>query len=196
MTSIQLTLKNMGPEDLTDIKISSSKNFPPEMTIHEFPAISNLPAGAVSSSQNATIGIDFNDSTNVASLYLVASGRTFPVQIQPNVGELVRPVSISEATFDQERAKLRGMNEVEASVELPPAHADDASVKKRVYEAANVLQVPSIDSSLLRFAGLTNSNNYVILLTIEKGQKIIVNCEKMVMSSMLLKEIKTALMHQ
>ena len=181
----------MGSEDLTDIKVGASKNSTPEMSIHPFPAIASLSAGGVS--QNATIGIDFKDSTNAASLFFVASGRTFPVQIQPRVGELLRPVSMTEVTFEMERQKLRGMNEMDAIVEIPPAHADDASVKKRVYQTANVLQVPSIDSGLLRFAGLTHSNKYVILLTIEKGGKIIVNCEKMVMSSMLLKEIKTAL---
>ena len=81
------------------------------MSIHPFPAIASLSAGGTS--QNATIGIDFNDSTNAASLFFVASGRTFPVQIQPRLGELLRPVSMTEVTFEMERQKLRGMNEMD-----------------------------------------------------------------------------------
>ena len=189
MTSIQLTLKNLGTEDLNDIRIGS-QNLAPGMALHEFPAIASLPTGAT---QNATIGIDFNDSTNTASLFFVASSRTHQVQIQPKVGELIRPINMSEANFDQERGKLRGMNEVETTIELPIAHSDDASVKKRIYENGNLLQVPSLESNVLKFAGHTNSNKHVILLSIESGKKLTVNCEKMVMGSMLSKEIKSAL---
>ena len=191
MTSIQLTLKNLGAEDLTEIKIGS-QSLAPGMALHEFPTMASLPTGAT---QNATIGIDFNDSTNPASLYFVASGRTHQVQIQPKVGELIRPINMSEAYFEQERGKLRGMNEVETTIELPAAHSDDASVKKRIYEHSNLLQVPSLESNVLKFAGHTNSKKHVILLSLENGKKLTVNCEKMVMGSMLSKEIKAALQH-
>ena len=57
------------------------------------------------------------------------------------MGELVRAVQMSENLFNSEQSKLRGMNETNATLELPSANCNESSVRKKVYEAANVLQV-------------------------------------------------------
>ena len=98
------------------------------------------------STQTVTIGINFNDSTQTAKFDLVASGRVFTIQIQPQIGELVRGVSMPESLFDQEKLKLTGMNEVDDSFELPSALSDEAGIKKRIYEVANVVQVDQTPS--------------------------------------------------
>ena len=105
MTSIQLSLINTGPEELTDVKIGT-KSLAPGMTMHEFASIASLESYA---DQAVTIGINFNDSTQAAKFDLVASGRVFTVQIQPPIGELIRGVSMPESVFDQEKVKLKGM---------------------------------------------------------------------------------------
>ena len=123
MTSIQLTLNNLGQNDLNDIKIGT-KTLAPGMALHDFPCklvipnsnitqylfmyffsgIAKLNSGA---SQSVNIGINFNDSTQTAKFDLVSSGRIFCISIQAPVGELVKAVTMSEAVFDQEKSKLR-----------------------------------------------------------------------------------------
>jgi len=194
MTSIQLTLKNLGQEALTDLKIGA-KNLSSGMALHEFPGIASLDQG---STQTVTIGINFNDSTQTAKFDLVASGRVFTIQIQPQIGELVRGVSMPESLFDQEKLKLTGMNEVDDSFELPSALSDEAGIKKRIYEVANVVQVPStLEASdiVIKFAGRTTATSSLVLITFSKcgtSAKLVVNCDKMVIGNMLVKEIKKA----
>ena len=70
MTSIQLTLKNLGQEVLTDVKVGA-KSLSPGMSMHEFASLASLEPD---STQTVTIGINFNDSTQSAKFDLVASG--------------------------------------------------------------------------------------------------------------------------
>ena len=194
MTSIQLTLKNLGKEVLTDLKIGA-KTLSPGMTMHEFSGISSLEPDSV---QTVTIGINFNDSTQSARFDLVASGRVFTVQIQPQIGELIRAVSMPETLFDQEKAKLKGMNEVDATFELPSALSDVVGIKKKIYEVANVVQVPSALEAgdvAIKFAGRTVATSSLVLLSLfthGTSAKLVVNCDKMVIGNMLVKEIKQA----
>ena len=74
MTSIQLTLKNLGQEALADVKIGA-KSLSLGMTMHEFASIASLEPD---SAQTVTIGINFNDSTQSAKFDLVASGDNTP----------------------------------------------------------------------------------------------------------------------
>ncbi len=192
MTAIQLTINNMGQDDLSDVKIGS-KSLASGMSMHEFPSIANLPSGVT---QTVTIGINFNDSTQSAKFDFVANGRVFTVQLQPIVGELVRAMSVPESVFEQERAKLRGMNEVEVKFDIPSAASDEATIKKRVYETANVMQVPSLESGSLKFAGTTVANKSWVLMNLkhlEGKATLTVNCEKIVIGSMLAKEIRQSL---
>ena len=83
MTSIQLTLNNLGQEELSDIKVGS-KTLAPGMAMHDFPGLAKLGPGC---SQTVNIGINFNDSTQAAKFDLVSSGRVFPISIQAPVGK-------------------------------------------------------------------------------------------------------------
>ena len=194
MTSIQLILKNLGQEDLTDVKIGA-KTLSAGMALHEFPAIASLAPG---STQSVNIGVNFNDSTQAAKFDMVVSGRVFSVQIQSQIGELIRAVSMPESTFEQERSKLRGMNEVDVNFNLPSASTDEASIKKKIYETANVLQVPALNASEdgLKFAGQTTANHSLVLITFKVNANakatLTVNCEKIVIGNMLAKEISQA----
>ena len=60
-------------------------------------------------------------------------------------GEMLRPIAAPEAFFNSERAKLRGMNETVSKVNVKHEYCgDQESLKKRVYEIANVAQVPCV----------------------------------------------------
>ncbi|XP_008482217.1 AP-3 complex subunit beta-2-like isoform X1 [Diaphorina citri] len=56
-----------------------------------------------------------------------------------------------------------------------------------VYAVANVGLVPSNDG-VLRFAGTSVSSSCLVLVTIDSAE-LTVNCEKMVLGSMLLNEL-------
>ena len=60
-------LNNLSPDDMTEVKIGA-KNLAPGMSLHEFPGIATLAAGA---SQIVTLGINFNDTTQPAKFDLV-----------------------------------------------------------------------------------------------------------------------------
>ena len=60
-------------------------------------------------------------------------------------GELLRPVAIPETAFNSERGKLRGMNETVSKINVKEEYcSDQETLKKRVYEVANVSQVPCV----------------------------------------------------
>lgn len=131
------------------------------------------------------------------------------ITMNPTVGELLQAVRMPENTFNERRAKLSGMNETVVKAMLPSAASDEQTVKKRVYEAANVMQVPSTeegDEPVLKFAGrtLAGSADVLVLLRIRSEQAgnddefvtladIFVHCEKIVIGSMLSKELKNRL---
>jgi len=192
MCNVELTLNNLGSDELTDVKVGA-KRLSPGMAVHDFPAVPNiLPGGNV----NVSLGVNFNDTTQAAKFDLVASGRCHNVNLLPKVGEIVRAVSLPENAFNQEQSKLRGMNETSAEAELPSAHADEDSIKKRIYQAANVIQVPSTEEGVIKFAAqtLTSRSLALVRLTTDgTATKLTINCEKIVVGSMLAKELKEAL---
>ncbi|XP_069700513.1 AP-3 complex subunit beta-1 [Periplaneta americana] len=194
MVSIELTFTNLGTEDLADIKVSQ-KSLPSGMSMHDFAPISVLPVNAV---LPGTIGVDFNDSTQPVSFTISVGGvQSNQATLKAPVGELIRAVTMPEPLFITEQSKLRGMNEHSAVVNLPPAYNDQKIISQRVFEAANVASIPSTDAKTLRFAGQSLSSKSLALVTVKalEGDQInvSVNCEKMVIGSMLLNEIKSLL---
>nr|CAD7200958.1 unnamed protein product [Timema douglasi] len=195
MVSIELTFTNSGADDITDIRVGS-KNLSPGMSMHDFAPVSILPIGAT---LPGTIGVDFNDSTHPLSFEIVLGDeRNCRVILKPPVGELVRPVIMPEALFVTEQNKLRGMNEHSGGVTLPPTCANQKQLCQRVYEAANVAAIPSTELDTLRFAGQTLASKSLVLVTVKRPESaaqanISINCEKMVIGSMLLNEIKSHL---
>jgi AP-3 complex subunit beta len=92
--------------------------------------------------------------------------------------------------------KLTGMNENASSVDLPSGNQDPGTVASKVYEAANVLQVPAMNETEYKFCAQTIGSGCLVLVKVTaSGSKasIVVNCEKMVIGSMLLKDIKSSL---
>jgi len=193
MVAIELTFLNLSTEEVSVIKLGS-KSLPAGMSVHEFPALSNI---LPEQSRSATIGIDYNDTTQAAKIDLVIGSRPYTVSIACPTGEMVRPLNMSHMAFTQEQAKLSGMNEAAGNISLPSTACDAKSVLQRVYQAANILQVPSGDANQLLFAGQTVSGGSLILLSLGLDNMVItVNTEKIVLGNMLLKEIKTALEKQ
>ena len=88
------------------------------------------------------------------------------------------------------------MTENSATVTASSDTPDPQTFCNCVYEMANVLQVPSTDENMYYFASKTYAAGVDALVTLKvKDDKITVtvNCEKMVIGSMLVKDLKAAL---
>ena len=87
------------------------------------------------------------------------------------------------------------MTENSANVELAPNHRTAESLCMCIHQVANVLQVSSTDENAYYFAGKTLASEVLLLITVqanseEGNAKIIVNCEKLVIGSMMTKDIQ------
>ncbi|XP_042304244.1 AP-3 complex subunit beta-1 isoform X2 [Sceloporus undulatus] len=100
MVSVQVTLTNTSDQKMENIHLDERK-LPAGMRVHMFNSIESLEPGK---SITVTMGIDFCDSTQAASFLLCTKGDQFSVNIQPPVGELFLPVTMSEKDFKKEQA--------------------------------------------------------------------------------------------
>ncbi|NWR22083.1 AP3B1 protein, partial [Emberiza fucata] len=200
MVPVQVTLTNTTDQKIENIHIGEKK-LPPGMRMHEFNPIECLePAGSIT----ATMGIDFCDSTQAASFQLCTKDDHFNVNIQPPVGELLLPVTMSEKDFKKEQGMLTGMNETSTTIAVAPQNSTRLVIIERKETLAvfdlNILS----DFSLFfffpfpsRFAAKTVHSGSLMLVTVELKEsstaQLIINTEKTVIGSVLLRELKPVL---
>ncbi|KAM6302458.1 AP-3 complex subunit beta-1 isoform 1-T1 [Podargus strigoides] len=193
MVSVQVTVTNTTDEKIENIHIGEKK-LPAGMRMHEFNPIECLePAGSI----NISLGIDFCDSTQTASFQLCTKDDHFNVNIQPPVGELLLPVSMSEKDFKKEQGMLTGMNETSATITVAPQNSTRLTVIEKMVKAANLGVVPSGEDNIHRFAAKTVHSGSLMLVTVELKEsstaQLIINTEKTVIGSVLLRELKPVL---
>uniref|UniRef100_A0A8C1ZZB9 AP-3 complex subunit beta n=1 Tax=Cyprinus carpio TaxID=7962 RepID=A0A8C1ZZB9_CYPCA len=191
MVSLQLTLSNSSDQALENIHISEKSST--GQNIHRFNAIERLEPQA---SVTVSMGVDFNDSTQAANFQLCTKEDEFSVSIQPAVGELLLPITMSEADFTKEQGKLMGMNESSATITMKPENVSSQSVNRKVVSVANIGVIPSSQENIYRFAGKTVSSGSLVLVSValkDPDAVITINTEKTVIGSMLLRQFKTAL---
>uniref|UniRef100_A0A8C9TXX8 AP-3 complex subunit beta n=1 Tax=Scleropages formosus TaxID=113540 RepID=A0A8C9TXX8_SCLFO len=192
MVSVQLTLTNGRDQPLEDICVGEAG--PPGIAIHRFATIERLQPEA---SITVSMGIDFNDSTQAANFQLCTKTDQFSVSIQPAVGELLMPVTMTEQDFLKEQGQLTGMNESSVTITIAPDSMSSQPVGRKVVSVANMGVVPSSQNSIHRFAAKTVSSGSLVLSSVVLQEastaKLVVNTEKTVLGSVLLRELKTAL---
>ncbi|XP_065179887.1 AP-3 complex subunit beta-1-like [Sycon ciliatum] len=150
-------------------------------------------------SRTVSIGVDFKDTLNPAVFDISCRTGKFSVKIPPIVGEIIQGAVVSEADFKQRSSQLKGMNESTGQATLKSAQ-EMHSLCQCVLHSAGLSLVQRSgndgdDDSTLFFAGRTTSGHVTVLLRVAMDGtdvKLTCNCEKMVIGSMLLKEIKTA----
>ncbi|NXC87720.1 AP3B1 protein, partial [Cercotrichas coryphoeus] len=193
MVPVQVTVTNTTDQKIENIHIGEKK-LPPGMRMHEFNPRECLEPGG---SFTATMGIDFCDSTQTASFQLCTKDDQFNVSIQPSVGELLLPVTMSEKDFKKEQGMLTGMNETSATIAVAPQNAARLVIIERVIKAANLGVVPSGQDNIHRFAAKTVHSGSLMLVTVELKEsstaQLIINTEKTVIGSVLLRELKPVL---
>lgn len=188
MTNVGLVFTNSSQDIISDIKISN-KHLAPGMTVHDFACIASLNPYC---SLPGTLGIDFNDSSQPLTLTINSSVGNSNIIIKPTMGELLRAVTMSEGTFNTEQVKSKGMNEHNVTIPLN----ENLKLVQTVFETANVSLIQSAEPDIFKFAGQTLTSSTLVLATlVTKDQQltITVNCEKIVVGSMLLNELKATL---
>ncbi|KAF7997154.1 hypothetical protein HCN44_005431 [Aphidius gifuensis] len=190
LVSIELNFINASNEPIKNIKIGN-RNLSSGMSIHDF-----SPINILQPNMNITsiLGINFNDSMQPANFNIdFTIGDKFNsicVNLKAPIGEIIRAIQLSDKMFICEKEKLKGMNEHCVKINFSGNNRD---LVQKVFEAAN-LSVISNDNNITRFAGHTLTSKSLTLVTIKnldnQQYEVCVNCEKMVIGSMLLNEIK------
>ncbi|XP_069819126.1 AP-3 complex subunit beta-1 isoform X1 [Dendropsophus ebraccatus] len=191
MVSVQVTFTNSSDKKVEDIHIEERKS---DLKMHLFSPIDSLePEGSIT----VSMGIDFCDSTQTASFQLCTKEDKFSVGIQPPPGELLLPVTMSETDFKKEQAKLTGMNESSATITVSPNNSTPQVVVQKFLAAANLGVVASGQNTIHRFAAKTVHSGSLMLVTVELKEgstaQLIINTEKTVIGSVLLRELKPVL---
>ncbi|KAM7350501.1 adaptor related protein complex 3 subunit ruby isoform 2-T3 [Cochliomyia hominivorax] len=196
MVSIELQFINQGTEEITNIQMGQ-KSLPPGMQMQEFAPINTLCPGQCATS---VMGVDFNDSTHAIDFEICSSNGTSRVTFKPIIGELIRSVHISESLFKEERLKLRGMNEHQTKLKMKQNAIEPTTLKQKIFECINVAALTSnnTDNPVYNFVGQTMTSKSLVLISCDWSQTpdelvLQVNCEKMVIGSMVLNEITSYL---
>uniref|UniRef100_A0A8C7B7S5 AP-3 complex subunit beta n=1 Tax=Neovison vison TaxID=452646 RepID=A0A8C7B7S5_NEOVI len=193
MVSVHIHFSNSSETPIKGLHVGTPK-LPAGISIQEFPEIESLAPGE---SATAVMGINFCDSTQAANFQLCTQTRQFYVSIQPPVGELMAPVFMSENEFKKEQGKLTGMSEITEKLTLPDSCRSDHVVVQKVTTVANLGRVPCGTSDEYRFAGRTLTSGSLVLLTLDArpsgAAQLTVNSEKMVIGTMLVKDVVQAL---
>lgn len=195
MVSIELTFHNESNNELENIHLSDKSALPANVAICDFAPIAKLNAGQL---VQGVLGVDFNDSTQAISFEIASSAGNAKVSLKSTVGELIRAVRITEPVFKEEQSRLRGMNEHSCKIDT---QSSIATIQHGIFETANLALIAnnntSDDRDILLFSGQTMSSQSLVLVTVERnnanGLTVTVNCEKMVIGSMLLNEIKNSI---
>uniref|UniRef100_A0A8C7W520 AP-3 complex subunit beta n=1 Tax=Oncorhynchus mykiss TaxID=8022 RepID=A0A8C7W520_ONCMY len=189
MVSVQISLTNTTDHPLEQIHIGDRD--PTGLDMHCFNAIECLLPEA---SVTVSLGVDFNDSTQAANFQLCTKEDQFSVSIQPAVGELFLPATMTEQDFRKEQGKLSYSS---ATITMAAENTTRQPISRQVATVANLGVVPSGQDNIHRFAGKTASSGALVLVTVElrelSAALITINTEKSVMGPMLLRDLKRAL---
>ncbi|XP_019496546.1 PREDICTED: AP-3 complex subunit beta-1 [Hipposideros armiger] len=185
MVSVQITLNNTTDRKMENIHMKETK-LPVGMQMHVFNPIANLSYKI--KPFLCPQQIRYQQGTK---------DDCFNVNIQPPVGELLLPVAMSEKDFKKEQGMLTGMNEMSAVIVVAPQNFTSSVILQKVANVANVGVVPSGQDNMHRFAAKTVHSGSLMLVTVELKEgstaQLIINTEKTVIGSVLLRELKPVL---
>uniref|UniRef100_A0A8C4ILP6 AP-3 complex subunit beta n=1 Tax=Dicentrarchus labrax TaxID=13489 RepID=A0A8C4ILP6_DICLA len=177
MVAVQMQFTNNATSDtknlhMEDVKLQSG------MRVKEFPEIGDINVAVIKNKRSRSCS-------------------KFFVSIQPPVGELMRPIFLTENEFKKEQGQLMGMNEITEKLTLDAKCRNEHAIVQRVTTAANLSRVPCGSDKECRFAGRTVTSSSLVLVTVatkeEGAAQLTVNCEKMLIGTMLVKDILLAL---
>ncbi|EGW05150.1 AP-3 complex subunit beta-2, partial [Cricetulus griseus] len=138
----------------------------------------------------------FSGDPHMVSIHIYFSNNSETPIKGLHVGTPKLPAGISIQEFP-EIGKLTGMNEITEKLTLPDTCRNDHMVVQKVTATANLGRVPCGTSDEYRFAGRTLTSGSLVLLTLDARPagpaQLTVNSEKMVIGTMLVKDVIQAL---
>uniref|UniRef100_A0A672PJ91 AP-3 complex subunit beta n=1 Tax=Sinocyclocheilus grahami TaxID=75366 RepID=A0A672PJ91_SINGR len=167
MVSLQLTLSNSSDQALENIHISEKSST--GQNIHHFNAIGDVENGCAASY--------FCEKT-------CTKEDEFSVSIQPAVGELLVPITMTEADFTKEQARF---------IYAVTQNYTQTAILTWCQKANQPIHFCVCIS---RFAGKTVGSGCLVLVSValkDPDAGITINTEKTVMASMLLRQVKITL---
>uniref|UniRef100_A0A671S298 AP-3 complex subunit beta n=1 Tax=Sinocyclocheilus anshuiensis TaxID=1608454 RepID=A0A671S298_9TELE len=193
MVAVQIQFTNNTNSETKNLHIEDPR-LQSGMRIREFAEIGLQPTGE---SVTVVMGIDFCDSTQAANFQLCTHTRKFFVSIQPPVGELMTPTFLTENNFKKEQGERTSAHS-RFNTHSCPTDCSFSSKHLSFFSSYVVVTPPPPPSApVYRFAGKTVSSGCLVLVTVTTkeggGAQLTVNCEKMVIGTMLVKDILQAL---
>jgi len=190
MVGVELIFRNSSSSAINKISVGT-KRLTGDLKMEEFKEIDVLHP---SQSTSVAIGIDFRDTTQPANFDICTQSRKFAVSIKPPVGELMHKNPISQDEFIAEKGKLTGMTENCITVAIPDRLKEPKLLIQKIIENVNVAVIPSTDEDLFRFAGKLVSSSALVLISVfvskeNSNARIVANCERISIISLLTKEI-------
>uniref|UniRef100_A0A669QFM6 Adaptor related protein complex 3 subunit beta 1 n=1 Tax=Phasianus colchicus TaxID=9054 RepID=A0A669QFM6_PHACC len=171
MVSVQVTLTNTTDQKIDNIHIGEKK-LPPGMRMHEFNPIGNC----------------------ILSFKIILF---FLIHVSLNPFILQTALMLVTKDLKVENGMLTGMNETSATINVAPQNSTGRVIIERLMKAANLGVVPSGQDKIHRFAAKTVHSGSLMLVTVELKEsstaQLIINTEKTVIGSVLLRELKPVL---
>ena len=188
--TVDLSFSNTTDQPIDDVKIDDIE-LKDGMKFESFEPINILLPGQTS---QARVNINFNDTLQPAKFTICCSKGRFSCKIQPPVGELVSPYLLVESDFDALKAKLSGMHEI--CSECNHSEKDDATLSQIISKVVSTSICFSTEPDCLKFASKTIAQDKTLLVTLNTlsdSTKLVVNSEAVVLGSMILKDIISAI---
>jgi len=195
-STMEVYLSNHLPStDIQNVKISDSSIESSGLKIIPFSEVAVLPAGA---SFQTHMNIAFTSASQTVKLEVVTDRGTYSVSVKPQLGELLRPITLTEADFDSRQKELGGMQESSEHVTLPQDLTGTKLVNK-VLELINVGPcVVDVKERTYKFVGVAIFDEKPLLISLrteDEGSSCLlrVNCEDPIFAVTAKNLLKTGL---
>ncbi|PAA91537.1 hypothetical protein BOX15_Mlig016505g2, partial [Macrostomum lignano] len=137
--------------------------------------------------------VAWGDSTTACQLLLRwdNGAQEIRASVQPPVGELLAPVTMSAQQFTTESGKLKGLNEEKGRIPEAASQLSDSDLAEAVRSSANLVAVSGAPTGQLWFAGRSCASRPIpVYVALDRQANLLrVHCEQMTLGSVLHRDL-------
>uniref|UniRef100_A0A1I8GBC5 AP-3 complex subunit beta n=1 Tax=Macrostomum lignano TaxID=282301 RepID=A0A1I8GBC5_9PLAT len=137
--------------------------------------------------------VAWGDSTTACQLLLRwdNGAQEIRASVQPPVGELLAPVTMSAQQFTAESGKLKGLNEEKGRLPEAASQLSDSDLAEAVRSSANLVAVSGAPTGQLWFAGRSCASRPIpVYVALDRQANLLrVHCEQMTLGSVLHRDL-------